>query len=328
MAVKRVKDINISERGFTVAIEGKVDDAFVDKDLCIYLFEEQLYLYLKDVGYDRVFFYNRGPGYGLYSYEREALASLISDSETEATPSTRKSLLKPKTTRTEGSNIKRNGKRFCFTNVKDQPLKTRLVTILEDTSLKTIIFFTSAGFEFKDEAQGFIDHLTMVRNQVSASGSMNKILFMKGAGGLFENHFFTESAKDPRNVFSVGFPDEEEYENWVNINRILGSLEWKQVFSFPYKNLAHQISVQQKTIIELEKIRKSDISHNNNTIDHFRMEEFNETFILQHLSKIQGQQDNLTIISDAVTTWINRPDEYKLPLVLMFAGTSGTGNCR
>src|ERR1700753_1889933 len=60
MPVKRISDINIQKRGLLTAIYGNVneDEFFVDDDLKNYSLAQQLYLYLKSVGYDSVVFYD------------------------------------------------------------------------------------------------------------------------------------------------------------------------------------------------------------------------------------------------------------------------------
>ena len=51
---------------------------------------------------------------------------------------------------------------------------------------------------------------------------------------------------------------------------------------------------------------------------------FDRNKLANDLQAVKGQQDNMEIVVDAITTWIRRKRKSK-PLVLMLAGTSGTG---
>ena len=44
-------------------------DVFIDNDLCRYTLETQLYLYLKSIGYDYIYFYSRESGVQLNTYD-------------------------------------------------------------------------------------------------------------------------------------------------------------------------------------------------------------------------------------------------------------------
>jgi len=69
MPVKRISEINISQRGLFTAIYGNVneDEFFVDDDLKKYSLWSQLYLYLKEEGYEIVLFYDTTNNFHSYS---------------------------------------------------------------------------------------------------------------------------------------------------------------------------------------------------------------------------------------------------------------------
>lgn len=69
MPVKRISDINISQRGLFTAIYGNVneDEFFVDDDLKKYSLWSQLYSYLKGEGYEIVLFYDTTNNFHSYS---------------------------------------------------------------------------------------------------------------------------------------------------------------------------------------------------------------------------------------------------------------------
>jgi ATP-dependent Clp protease ATP-binding subunit ClpB len=66
MAVKRISDINISQKGLFTAIYGNHEDFFVDSDLKKYSLWQQLYLYLKSENYDIVLFYDTNNNFHSY----------------------------------------------------------------------------------------------------------------------------------------------------------------------------------------------------------------------------------------------------------------------
>jgi ATP-dependent Clp protease ATP-binding subunit ClpA len=119
----------------------------------------------------------------------------------------------------------------------------------------------------------------------------------------------------------VGSPDRKECENWLNSKRIKESIDSKTVFGFPFDTLITQIGHQYERINDMN----TELKNKERFVEDLRVEEFSEELLSTALSKIHGQQDNMKIIVDKVVTWVNRPDAHKLPLVLMFAGTSGTG---
>ncbi len=69
MSVKRISEINISQRGLFTAIYGNVneDEFFVDDDLKKYSLWSQLYSYLKEEGYEIVLFYDTTNNFHSYS---------------------------------------------------------------------------------------------------------------------------------------------------------------------------------------------------------------------------------------------------------------------
>ena len=330
MVVKRVSDLNIHRRSFITAIKGNVNDTFVDEDLCSYTFEQQLYLYLKNEGYERIYFYTRASGYNWYSFDKESLAPLFRQKANNSTDDGRplgSRRLRQATNADDNSNHIKEGKinnrPYYYSNFKDSTLVNTVQEILKDTKHKAVIYFTSHVFSL-NESQGFIDGIAQIMSEVAANQSENKLLFKYNSGGVFKADFFTELLDSPENnVFVVGLPDEKECESWLNSNRIKGLLKSENVFGFPYVSLIKQISRQRKRLDSLNKELKLNSVE---FINSLRVEEFSTETMACALSKIHGQQDNISIIIEKVVDWINEPeDEEKRPLNLMFAGPSGTG---
>lgn len=331
MVVKRVSDLNIHRRSFITAIKGNVNDTFVDEDLCSYTFEQQLYLYLRNEGYERVYFYTRASGYNCYSFDKESLVFLFPSKTNNSTNDGRllgSGRLKKTTNVDDNSNHIKEGKinnrpYYYVSNFEDSTLVKTVQEILKDTKHKAVIYFTSHVFSL-NESQGFIDGIAQIMSEVAANQSENKLLFKYNSGGVFKADFFTELLNSPENnVYAVGLPDEKECENWLNTNRIEGLLKSENVFGFPYVSLIKRISRQRKRLDSLNKELKLNSVE---FINSLRVEEFSIETMAYALSKIHGQHDNISIIIEKIVDWINEPeDEEKRPLKLMFAGPSGTG---
>ena len=345
MVVKRISDLNILSRNFITAIDGCIDDTFVDEDLCYYTFDQQLYLYLKKEGYDRVFFYNRAPDYGLYSYDKESLNELFKKNEhnnsgrlyagrrnndgrplgesRRLTGNNNENNLATNIIK-EGSNL--NGQKYYFVNnFKDSSLIDVVLSVLRNTFQKTIFYFSTSVFGVND-VQGFVDGINNIMNEAATIGSMNKLLYIRDSEGFFSREFFAKQADSNKKVFTVGLPDKAECTNWLNSQRIKGAFDSKTIFTFPFDTLTTRICQKKSTLKQLYTELTTDSSlFKNDFINSCRVEEFSEELLSRFLSKIHGQKDNMEVIVKDVTTWVNRPDEYKTPLVLMFAGTSGTG---
>jgi SpoVK/Ycf46/Vps4 family AAA+-type ATPase len=71
MTVQRVKINNIDDKGFVNAIIGNINDIFIDSDLKKYYFDQQLYLFLKENGFEPIIFWDYSDG--IYSYEEKSL---------------------------------------------------------------------------------------------------------------------------------------------------------------------------------------------------------------------------------------------------------------
>ncbi len=331
MVVKRVSDLNITRRSFITAIEGNINDSFVDEDLCSYTFEQQLYLYLKNEGYERVYFYTRASGYNWYSFDKESLASLFpkktNNSTEDGRPLGSRRLKKPINSDDNSNHIKEgkiNRRPYYYvSNFEDSTLIKTVQDILKDIQYKSAIYFTSPVFSL-NESQGFIAGIAQIMSEVAAIQSENKLLIRFNSSGVFKADFFIELLNSPEsNIYTVGLPDEKECENWLNSNRIKGLLESDMVFSFPYVTLIKQISHQNK---RLDSLNKELMLNSMEFINSLRVEEFSKESLARSLSKIHGQQDNISTIIEKVVDWINEPDdEEKRPLKLMFAGPSGTG---
>jgi ATP-dependent Clp protease ATP-binding subunit ClpA len=329
MIVKRVSDLDIYHRGFITAIKGNTDDSFVDEGLCTYTFDQQLYLYLKNEGYDRVYYYTRASGYNWYSFDKESLTSLFPEDAGNAVNDGRPlgggRLRRTATTEGIPKHIKKgiiNHREYYYvSNFEDSTLVKTVQDILKDTQKKSVIYFTSPVFSI-NEAQGFVAGIAQIMSEVAAEQSENKLLIKYNSNGVFKADFFNELVGASENVFSVGSPDRKECENWLNLRRIEGKIDSRQVYGFPYTKLIDQLYNKYIKILTMDK----GLKHNKiSFVDSLRVEDFSEELLVRSLSRIHGQQDNVDLIVKKVTTWINRPDESKTPLVFMFAGTSGTG---
>lgn len=333
MVVKRVADLDIYHRGFITAIKGNTDDSFVDEDLCSYTFEQQLYLYLKNEGYDRIYFYTRASGYSWYSFDKESLTPLFSQEARNAVHDRRplggRRLGSTAATEVAPKNIIENIKEgisihrkyYYVSNFRDSTLVQTVQDVLINTEKKSVVYFTSPIFSI-NEPQGFVSGIAQIMSEVAAEQSDNKLLIKYNSNGVFKADFFNELIGTSENVFSVGSPDRKECENWLNLRRIEGKIDSGQIFGFPYTKLIDQIYNKYSKIQTMDKdLKLSKASF----VDGLRVEDFSEDLLNRSLSHIHGQQDNMDVIVKKITTWINRPDESKTPLVFMFAGTSGTG---
>lgn len=329
MIVKRVAALEIQRRNFITAVNGNIDDSFVDDDLCEYTFEQQLYLYLRNTGCERVLFYTRAEGYNLYSFDRESLASLFPNSSKAKTQDGRPlgvgRLRRVANTESTQSRIKEgettNGRKFYYvSNFEDSTLVKTVQDVMRDRSKKSVVYISSTMFSLND-VQGFIDGIAQINKEFAAAELENKLLLNYQSDGVFKANFFVELLKNPKNVFTVGSPDKKECENWLNSKRIKEFIDSKTVFGFPFATLVTQIGHQYKRINDLN----TELRNKKSFVEDLRVEEFSEELLSRFLSKIHGQQDNMEVIVKKVVTWVNRPDAHKLPLVFMFAGTSGTG---
>lgn len=329
MVVKRVADLDIRRRNFITAVKGNIDDSFVDDDLCEYTFEQQLYLYLKDMGYERVFFYSRADHYNLYSFDNEALASLFPNSSNskaqDGRPLGSGRLRRAANTESSQNRIKEggttNGRKYYYvSNFEDSTLVKTVQDVMRDGSKKSIVYISSTMFALND-VQGFVDGIAQINNEFAAAELDNKLLLNYQSDGVFKACFFVELLKNPKNVFTVGSPDKRECENWLNSKRIKEGIDSKTVFGFPFDTLVTQIGHQYERINDMN----TDLQNKESFVEDLHVEEFSEELLSRFLSKIHGQQDNMEVIVKKIVTWVNRPDYHKLPLVFMFAGTSGTG---
>ena len=350
MAVKRIEQLDIKNRGFITAIVGNTDDVFIDKDLCRYNLETQLYLYLKSVGYDYIYFYSRESGVQLNTYDGiEALRWLFPGDESQTSnvegavsdgrPLGRRSRYRRNTSCTELINsAKRMGRTYYYSqSLRDTALIDAILYILNSKDHKSVICFTSTALHISNE--GFIPALIRLKRDMAASHSPNRMLIIyegdedallnnlshPRSQDIFYNSFFIEQFRkgnslNHENVFVIDVPDKEECGNWINYMRIVEKrFNNDEIFSFPYKKLIEQIFRQKKQLDYLEKDAKEP-----HFIESLRVVEFSEELLANSLNKIHGQQDNMPVIIDKVVAWVNKPI-IKRPLVLMFAGPSGTG---
>lgn len=156
---------------------------------------------------------------------------------------------------------------------------------------------------------------------------------------LFPN--YNDSRQDltkPSNaLFYVGRLVGVEVANVLKRRRIMEGLE-NTLNPLPFEELCIQLSKRFKarlrdsdeereieTVSDLISVPKEILEKKILDIWEKKSKVFSETALKESFSLIHGQQDNLEVVVDKVVTWVNRPDTSKRPLVLMFAGTSGTG---
>lgn len=349
MIVQRIKDLKIEDKGFVTAVFGNTDDVFIGSDLCRYNFEEQLFLYLKLKGYERIYFYNRENH--LYTYdEKQVMEALFPDSPGNNTNDgrpgggglMRRNRSNNNSTRTNIKEKKnQNGRRFYYSNLMDTALVSAILDTLNDTAHKSIFYFTSTDAFEMSEHQRFITGIENYLKGAATARSHNKILIhysekdtrtfldklnSRSFRGVFNHEFFINQFKSgnqliPSSYFFVGRPDRDECENLINRQRIDGIIKSVEVFRFPYASLVEQLAKRKETIQEWEHRFAAD----HGDIAQYQVEEFSEELLARKLSKIHGQADNMEVIIDSVVTWVNRPDEKKKPLVMMFAGSTGVG---
>ena len=334
MVVKRVSDLNITRRSFITAIEGNINDSFVDEDLCSYTFEQQLYLYLKNEGYERVYFYTRASGYNWYSFDKESLASLFpkktNNSTEDGRPLGSRRLKKPINSDDNSNHIKEgkiNRRPYYYvSNFEDSTLIKTVQDILKDIQHKSAIYFTSPVFSL-NESQGFIAGIAQIMSEVAAIQSENKLLIKLNSNGVFKADFFTEHLKSSDNIFSVGFPDIKECENWLNSERIKGLIDSEVVFSFPFEKLVKGVCQKRMRISELNKeikTNKAGFIQSTNKSDEDVLSELNKMIGLRGVKEtLQG------IIADVKAKQLRaeygQTDESKVKLNFVFKGNPGTG---
>lgn len=330
MVVKRICDLEIQRRGFITALHGNLDDSFVDEDLCVYSFDQQLYLYLKMEGYDRVYFYTRAQGYNWYSFDKDSLLSLFPSNSNAGTNDGRP-LGVGRLRRNDSANsnqghikegISMNQRKYYYvSNFTDSTLVKVIQDVMRDQTQKSIIYISSVTFDIGDRS--FVDGIACVNGEYASAQSENKLLLNLKSSGIFKETFFEELLKNNNNaIFYVGSPDANECKNWVNLQRIKGSIKSEVAFMFPFDTLVTRIVNEYKRIsIMKNKLDDKKASF----VQDLYVEEFSQKLLSRKLSGIHGQQDSIEIIVRKIKTWIDCPDEHKKPLVFMFAGTSGTG---
>lgn len=342
MVVKRVSDLDIHRRTFITAIGGYVDDAFIDEDLCAYTFEQQLYLYLKKEGYNRILFYNRASGFNLYAYDRESLDSLYSQNPPTKTanPPLGKVNLLGKSAKNETNSdspskghIKSkyyNGRKYFYiSDFKDSTLVTTVQEVISNSTYKSVIYFTTTSFDL-GERQTFVDNISHAYNEVAASGSQNKILIRYNTSGVFKSEFFVNILKSSENVFNVGLPDRNEYRNWLNAQRIKGNICSDFIFRFSIETIIDLIYRKRQKINNLNIDLGIKREH---FIDDLHVVPKSDEEILSELNNMIGlrrvKEAVAGIIADVKAKKIRakygQTCESKINLNFVFKGNPGTG---
>lgn len=148
---------------------------------------------------------------------------------------------------------------------------------------------------------------------------------------------------DHTTLFRIGRPGMDEIGNVLNKRR-LEENGLSGLFNIPFdivcrnlwqnyplkdekgKNLIDPNTKSERTIESVEGFMQLPKEVLESTLlEMGKMEDFSMELLSRALSRVHGQQDSMKIIVRKVCTWIRRPDEKKVPLVLMLAGTSGTG---
>lgn len=86
MITKRIQNIDINNRGPYTALYGNIDDLFLGEDMKMYLFDQQMYLYLKSAGFDIVVFHSQKRGF--YSFQEAELLSFVKMKTKQPEPTT------------------------------------------------------------------------------------------------------------------------------------------------------------------------------------------------------------------------------------------------
>ena len=169
-----------------------------------------------------------------------------------------------------------------------------------------------------------------------------KLFDPNNCGSFFYLKYFKDLF-NTTNLFRIGRPGMDEIGNVLNKRRIeenglagLFNLPFETICrnlwqNYPLKdekgkNIIDSNTKSERTIESVEGFMRlpKDVLEST-LLEMSRMEDFSMELLSCALSKVHGQQDSMKIIVRKICTWIRRPDDKKVPLVLMLAGTSGTG---
>ncbi len=225
-----------------------------------------------------------------------------------------------------------------------------------------VVFTMPSAISFGPEEDSAITHLQAKYSQQRQAGSFFRLIvcydfkdatalreaFRYGGNFFFNNWFqnqmfpnFREERPDVQRpsdaLFYVGKIGKDEVANVLKRRRIMEGLQHTLV-PIPFDELCAQISKRFRvkstdsneekeivTVMDLMELPKEVLEAKFLEIGKKLAMEFSEDTLKDALSTIHGQQDNLDVVVDKVVTWVNSPDATKRPLVLMFAGPSGTG---
>jgi hypothetical protein len=227
MAVKRIQDIQIKKRGLLTAVYGNITDTFIDNDLKKYTFNQQLYLYLKDEGFQIIIFYDRE--HGVFSYEEESLNRFLSnnasnknnnenskssESVNDGRPLGKRRLLKNPNTSSHSHNNSSADDRITFRtgytdaigfwqikNIEDSALVPEFTRIISERRFKTALIFNVPNINFNASTEFITSLSTAIRNSTT-DGNPNKLLINYG---MAETKHFIEYFQQYDELFADEF---------------------------------------------------------------------------------------------------------------------------
>lgn len=347
MLPSRIQNIEIQNKSLLSVLYGKVNDLFICGDIIKYNFEEIIYLYLKNQGFDSIVFYSNVESF--YSYSNRDLEILLTDSnkiEPTIINNTRRrgplGIVNNKPHHNQQSETQsfaefnRFGRKAYRSSVNT--IVTIITRALENTKFKTAIIVNQAMLAgtsktptldtsfFSDStlAAFLIDRFA---NQHSLP-QQHKIIFNYGTQENFKegdlpneimNQLFV---KVNENIYlkndcqiKIGLPQKDEIENLLNYLRLE---ENKNLFNRGnYEKIKINLLQRRAVITELKKIKIDEL-----------MNEINNKSAWERLNEFKGidtivQQFKKNIIA------IQKNKEQKKPIKIRphmcFKGNPGTG---
>ena len=355
MAVERIELLEIVNRGFVTALIGNLADSFIDDDLKIYNFKQQLFEYLKSKGYKTIVFYDRNDG--LFTYEESSFQNFLGKAATSDND-------KPSSNNQDGRPINGRFKRkteqentgsdklykwrptlgfFQIEGTSDTALMDKFKAILRQTEVKTVLIFNSPEIQITNRDE-FITSISTVYQEYSTARSQNKILinytfeneaelvrYFNTKHTIFADNFFRDlfisgDAANKVNVFKVPLPMQDECRNLLNMIRLKDSknVDWPN-----WNNNIEMLVAENRTLKENES-KLSDISEltmealiKNNVIKPKTID-FDRRKMQPVLNEVKGQDENIEIIAEDIELWASEESREK-PLSFFLVGKSGTG---
>lgn len=356
MLPSRIQNIEIQNKSLLSVLYGKVNDLFISGDAIQYNFEEIIYLYLKNQGFDSIVFYSNVESF--YSYSNRDLEILLTDSN-KIEPTIIKNnkrrgplgivINKPpynQQSETQSfAEFNRFGRKAYRSSVNK--IVTIITQALENTKFKTAIIVNQAMLAGTSKTPttdtSFFSDSTLAAflmdrfaNQHSLP-QQHKIIFNYGTQETFKegdlpneimNQLFF---KENENIFlknecqiNIGLPQKDEIENLLNYLRF----DKNKVLEFSdFDKIAKAILKEKITINNIEEKLSSLNLIDEKTLIESKIVKSNKidiNFEKLNISSIKGQNDNLEVISAKLKIWTSQKIIQK-PLSFFAVGTSGVG---